>query len=64
MWRKRLPTFIAAAVWLAFMLLGTFPGGGHYFVDLVAGFLVWAAWFALSRWLETRPRETEALAPV
>lgn len=36
------------------MLLATLPGGGHYVVDLIAGFLVWAAWFALSRHKESQ----------
>lgn len=48
MWRKSVWTLIAAGTWLAFMLLATLPGGGHYLVDLIAGFVVWAAWFALS----------------
>lgn len=48
MWRKRLVTLIPAATWLFFMLPATLPGGGHYVVDLIAGFAVWAAWFALS----------------
>jgi membrane-associated phospholipid phosphatase len=52
MWRKNILTFSAAAVWLVFMLLATFPGGGHYFVDLAAGFAVWWAWFAWSRRIE------------
>lgn len=55
MWRKNVLTLVAAGTWLAFMLLGTFPGGGHYFVDLVAGFAVWAVWFAASLYLERRP---------
>jgi membrane-associated phospholipid phosphatase len=54
MWRKNVLTLLAASVWLAFMLLGTFPGGGHYFIDLVAGFAVWILWFALSRQIERR----------
>jgi membrane-associated phospholipid phosphatase len=51
-WRKNLMTLIAAGLWLFFMLLGTFPGGGHYVVDLIGGFFVWAAWFAWSRRIE------------
>ena len=54
MWRKNVLTLAAAGAWLAFMLLATFPGGGHYFVDLLAGFAVWSAWFALSRRVERR----------
>jgi hypothetical protein len=64
MWRKRASTRLAAGLWLFFMLLGTFPGGGHYFVDLVAGFAVWAAWFALSRRLEEQTPKMEELVPV
>jgi len=52
MWRKHLLTLIPAVAWLVFMLLATLPGGGHYLVDLFAGFAVWAAWFALSRHVE------------
>jgi hypothetical protein len=55
MWRKNIWTLLAAGTWLFFMLLGTFPGGGHYFIDLVAGFFVWAAWFALSLYIERHP---------
>jgi membrane-associated phospholipid phosphatase len=53
MWRKRRTTLAAAGCWLAIMLLATLPGGGHYFVDLIAGFVVWVAWFALSKKVET-----------
>jgi hypothetical protein len=56
MWRKHPVGYLAAGSWLLFMLLGTFPGGGHYFVDLVAGFSVWAAWFASSIVIEARAR--------
>lgn len=51
MWRKRLATRIAAAIWLSAELLST-VAGGHYIVDLIGGFGVWAAWFALSRRIE------------
>ena len=54
MWRKHILTVIPAAIWLFFMLLATLPGGGHYIVDLIGGFLVWAGWFALSRRIEHR----------
>jgi membrane-associated phospholipid phosphatase len=56
MWRKRIITLIPAATYLFFMLLAIFPGGGHYFVDLLGGFAVWAAWFALSRGIEQPPK--------
>jgi membrane-associated phospholipid phosphatase len=63
MWRKRLITLIPAATWLFFMLLATLPGGGHYVVDLIAGFAVWAAWFALSRRIEQQlPRQVSPTA--
>jgi membrane-associated phospholipid phosphatase len=52
MWRKNRLTLTAAGIWLTFMLLATLPGGGHYLVDLLGGFLVWAGWFALSRRIE------------
>ena len=54
MWRTRPLTFLAAGTYLAVMLVATLPGGGHYVIDLVAGFVVWAAWFALSRIIEKR----------
>jgi hypothetical protein len=54
MWRKNIYTRGAAAFFLVFMLLAIFPGGGHYFVDMLAGFAVWAAWFALSLRVERR----------
>ena len=63
MWRKNLATLLAAGAWLAFMLLGTFPGGGHYFVDLVAGFIVWGFWFAVSRQIELKAAKRTSLAP-
>lgn len=52
MWRKNIVTLAAAGTYLLFMLLSIFPGGGHYFVDLLGGFAVWAAWFAWSRKIE------------
>lgn len=54
MWRKNMVTLVASGSWLIFMLLAIFPGGGHYFVDLLGGFAVWAAWFAGSRYIERR----------
>jgi membrane-associated phospholipid phosphatase len=62
MWRKNPLTLLAAGVWLTFMLLGTFPGGGHYFIDLVAGFAVWAFWFAWSRQIEREVAKRVELA--
>jgi len=68
MWRKNIWTLIASGTWLAFMLLATLPGGGHYLIDLIAGFVVWAAWFALSRrsegWTSVRRRRNAGLEPV
>ena len=52
MWRKRLATAVPAAAWRAFLLLATFPYGGHYLVDLLGGFAVWAGWFMWSRRIE------------
>jgi len=51
-WRINLVTFFIASIWFAFLMLGTLPYGGHYFVDLVAGCLVWLAWFLFSKRLE------------
>lgn len=62
MWRKNLLTRTAATIFLALMLLAIFPGGGHYFVDMLGGFAVWAAWFALSLWIERRSAPQLVLA--
>lgn len=62
MWRKRPATLLPAAVWLLFMLVATLPGGGHYIVDLLAGFIVWSIWFTLSLKVEAQIRScAEAL---
>jgi len=53
LWRKRLATRIAAAVWLAVELLSTVTAG-HYVIDLIGGLVVWGGWFALSRMIERR----------
>ena len=58
MWRKDRWTLPAASAYLAIMLLATLPGGGHYVVDLIAGFVVWGAWFFLSRMIERRAAAT------
>ena len=55
MWRKNIAALFASGSWLVIMLLATLPGGGHYFVDLLAGFAVWAAWFALSKRVDSLP---------
>lgn len=52
MWRKNIWTRVVAGSYLAVMLLSTLPGGGHYVVDLLAGFAVWSAWFLWSRHIE------------
>lgn len=54
MWRNNVATLALAGLWLAIMLIATLPGGGHYVVDLVAGFAVWAVWFAISKRVEKR----------
>lgn len=54
MWRKNQWMLLAAGTYLAVMLLATLPGGGHYVTDLLAGFLVWAGWFAASHHLERK----------
>ncbi|MBW0006304.1 MAG: phosphatase PAP2 family protein [Sphingomonas sp.] len=53
MWRKRLVTRVIVAAWLIVELLSTVTGG-HYVIDLVGGFVVWAAWFGLSKIIEQR----------
>lgn len=52
MWRKSIWTCVPAGAYLVTMLLSTLPGGGHYVIDLIGGFAVWAAWFALSKHME------------
>jgi hypothetical protein len=54
MWRHSRLIFPVALTWLAFMLLATFPYGGHYVVDILGGAAVWAMWFVLSRRLEAK----------
>ncbi len=64
MWRTNKWTFLLATIYLLVMLVATLPGGGHYVVDLIAGFLVWAAWFAASRQIETKIATTEVQSAV
>lgn len=54
MWRKKVLTAVPAAAWLFFLLLATFPYGGHYFVDLLGGYIVAMTWFAISRRIECK----------
>jgi hypothetical protein len=63
MWRKNIVTFVPAVAYLCFMLLAIFPGGGHYFVDMLGGIIVWAAWFAWSRHLERELAQAVAVGP-
>jgi hypothetical protein len=53
MWRTRRMARIAAGIWLVLELLST-VAGGHYLIDLIGGFGIWAASFALSRSIERR----------
>ena len=62
MWRKNSLTLALAGIWLAIMLVATLPGGGHYAIDLIAGFIVWVVWFALSRFVERGSGATMAYA--
>lgn len=55
MWRRHRAMLALAGLYLAVMLVATLPGGGHYVVDLIGGFAVWAAWFVLARRTEVRP---------
>jgi len=57
MWRKNIVTRLAALSYCGVMLLATLPGGGHYVVDLLGGFLVWLAWFLLSLRVEAGTRQ-------
>lgn len=52
MWRKRIASLFPAGIYLTFMLLAIFPGGGHYFTDMLGGLAVWASWFYVSRCIE------------
>jgi membrane-associated phospholipid phosphatase len=54
MWRKNIWTRVIVAAYLIVELLSTLIGGGHYFVDLLGGFAVWAIWFGVSRYVEER----------
>lgn len=54
MWRKHFATRLIAGLFLIVMLLGTLPGGGHYIVDLIAGFAVWRSWHQLTLVLEKK----------
>lgn len=49
MWRSIRVAMALACVWLMFMLLSAFTYGGHYLVDVIAGLLIAAGWFAVSR---------------
>ncbi|WP_246166519.1 phosphatase PAP2 family protein [Sphingomonas sinipercae] len=64
MWRQYRWVRPLAGLWFAVMLVGTIPFGGHYFVDLIAGALVWALWFELSRMAERRAVPAQHLAAV
>jgi membrane-associated phospholipid phosphatase len=48
LWRGRPIALTISLAWFFLMVAGTVPLGGHYFVDLIGGFIVWAAWFGLS----------------
>lgn len=61
MWRRNVVTCALAAAFLGFMLLAIFPGGGHYFVDLLGGLAAWAGWYALSRHIERKATPQMAL---
>ena len=63
MWRKTIMTRLIAGTWLCVMLLATLPGGGHYAVDLLGGFVVWWAWFAWSRRIERQSADTSHSQP-
>jgi len=39
---------VLSFAWCIFMVAATVPIGGHYFIDLVAGALIWVGWFILS----------------
>lgn len=54
LWRKGPIRFGLAMAWFIPMLAATVPFGGHYFIDLIGGAAVWAAWYALSVWMERR----------
>ena len=48
LWRKRVATFVPAAIFFICMAAVTVPLGGHYAVDLIGGVVVWALWLSIS----------------
>ena len=60
LWRTKMAVFPLALAWFAAMLPATLVIGGHYFVDLIAGILVWVIWFAISlRIVPATERQTQ-----
>ncbi|MFL6725081.1 MAG: phosphatase PAP2 family protein [Sphingomicrobium sp.] len=51
LWRRRITTLLVSMAFFAAMAIGTVPFGGHYFIDLIGGTIVWAGWFAIAGWL-------------
>jgi membrane-associated phospholipid phosphatase len=62
---RKLPLLlIPAGHGFMLMICSTLPIGGHYVIDLVAGALLWACWFSLSRLLERDPHLKMARAAI
>lgn len=55
-WRRSRLVLPLAAAWFALMVPATFAYGGHYAMDLIAGAVVWGAWFWLSFRIERASR--------
>ena len=51
-WHRALK--IPILTWNLAVIFTTLPIGGHYFVDLAAGGLVWLGWNRIAAWLTTR----------
>lgn len=62
MWRTRPAVLAVVTLWAIPMLAATLAIGGHYVVDLIAGALVWSAWFAASLKIAPGVRHDPSLA--
>jgi len=61
LWRANPFALLLSFLWFAPMLAAMVPLGGHYFIDLIGGVAVWAAWFAFSRRIGARPSPSSPL---
>lgn len=61
MWRKRPLSLFIILLWAIPMFAATVPLGGHYFIDLIGGILVWSLWWGIAVNL-IKPRDTSSKA--